>query len=213
MARFSLVAFDLDGVLVDGTGSWSDVHKALGTEGLSLSHGREFYEGKITFDEWARKDTDLWNGVDFNRIQEALYRTRLMKGAKETISTLKNWGYRTAIISGGLQILADRVREELGIDYAVANRLLFNDNKLCGIDQRVDFNGKGRILEKIMRANRVGRNESVAVGDYINDISLFEAAGYSIAFNPKDGKLLAYADEVILEKDLTRILPLLGDDK
>ncbi|OYT54873.1 MAG: phosphoserine phosphatase [Candidatus Altiarchaeales archaeon ex4484_2] len=213
MARFSLVAFDLDGVLVDGTGSWSDVHKALGTDGLSRSHGRDFYNGRITFDEWARKDTDLWKGVDFEKIKEALYKTTLMNGAEETINTLRDWGYRTAIISGGLQILADRVREDLGIDYAVANRLLFNDNKLCGIDQRVDFKGKGRILEKIIKENGIERDESVAVGDYINDIPLFEAAGYSIAFNPKDDKLLAYADEIILEKDLTKILPLLEDDR
>jgi len=213
MSGFSLVAFDLDGVLVDGTGSWSDVHKALGTDKLSRNHGRDFYNGKITFDEWARKDTDLWKGVDFDRIREALYKTKLMNGAQETISTLREWGYRTAIISGGLQILADRVREDLGIDYAIANRLLFKDNKLCGIDQRVDFKGKGRILERIIKENRIERDETVAVGDYINDIPLFEAAGYSIAFNPKDDRLLAYADEVIMEKDLTMILPLLKDGR
>ncbi|OYT27407.1 MAG: phosphoserine phosphatase [Candidatus Altiarchaeales archaeon ex4484_96] len=208
-----LVAFDLDGVLVKGTGSWSEIHKVLGTDKISAGHGVDFQNGKISFDEWAKKDTELWKGVELEKIKKILYKTRLMKGAGDTINALKSLNYDTIIISGGLQILADRIRDELGMDYAIANRLLFNNNQVCGIEQRVDFEGKGRILEKIINEKRIDKKDTVAVGDYINDIPLFKAAGFSVAFNPKDDRLLKYADAIILDEDLTKILPLLENSR
>jgi len=211
MNRFKLIAFDLDGVLVDGPGSWFEVHKAVGTYKHSREHGSKFYAGEITFDEWAQKDAELWRGIKREKIKEVLYNVKLMTGAEETINRLKELGYKTAIISGGLQILVDRVRDELGIDYAFANKLIFNDEKVCGIDQVVDFTGKGDILKMVAEKNRIDTRECAAVGDYLNDIPLFKAAGFSIAFNPKDDELLKFADAVIREKDLTKILPYLED--
>ena len=212
MVAFKLVAFDLDGVLVDGLGSWIEVHKALGTYEYSKNHGNEFYSGKITFDEWARRDVELWKGVEIERIREILYRVKLMNGAKETINKLKETGCKTAIISGGLQILADRVKKELDIDYAFANKLICNNGRVCGINQIVDFNGKGNILKMIAERNGIDTKKCAAVGDYINDIPLFKTAGFSIAFNPKDNEILKFANVVIFEKDLTKILPFLHGD-
>ncbi len=211
MINFKLIAFDLDGVLVDGPGSWFAVHLGVGTFEHSKKHGKKFYKGELSFDDWARKDAELWKDIDREKIKEILYRVELMKGAEETVSRLKESGCVTAIISGGLQILADRVKEELGMDYAYANRLVFNDKGVEGVDQIVDFKGKGSILKKIADDRGIDKKDCAAIGDYINDIPLFKAAGYSIAFNPKDEEVVKYADKVVYEKDLTKILPLLGD--
>lgn len=211
--KFKLVVFDLDGVLVDGMGSWKEVHKALGTLEKSEIHGKLFFSGKITFDQWAEMDVELWKGVEINKIRQILNRTKLMPGAKETISTLKKFGFKTAIISGGLELLAERVAKELDIDYCIGNRLLENSGKVCGVEQVVDFEGKGRILERIAKRFDVKCEECVAVGDYINDIPLFKKAGLSIAFNPKDKELEKYADVVIREKDLRKILPYILEEE
>jgi phosphoserine phosphatase len=206
MGKIKLIAFDLDGVLVDGCGSWQEVHKALGTYDVAEKHANEYYAGKITFDEWARKDTKLWYGVDIGRVKDALYNVDLMRGIEETIPRLREH-YRLAIISGGLQILADRVKDRFNMDYAIANRLLTEDGKICGIHQEVDFKGKGRILRKIAKSSNILLRECAAVGDYFNDIPMFKVAGFNIAFDPKDDEIVKYADEIIYEKDLTKILP------
>jgi phosphoserine phosphatase len=206
MKRIKLIAFDLDGVLVDGYGSWWEVHKALGTLEKSREHAKEYYAGKITFDQWAEKDVRLWHGTDIKKIEAAVEKIELMNGIDETLPALKK-KYQLAIISGGLQNLADRIKKEYGIKHAVANRLKVKEGKVIGIDQVVDFKGKGKILSEIACACGVKPEECAAVGDYINDIPMFDVAGFAIAFNPKNQEVIAHADETVYEKDLRKILP------
>lgn len=201
-----MIAFDLDGVLVDGHGSWWEVHQALGTIDKSREHSKEYYEGKITFDEWARKDAALWYGVDIERIKAALYDIKPMAGIEEALSALRE-DHHLAIISGGLQTLADKIKEQFRMDYAIANKLEVRDGKVCGINQIVDFQGKGRILQDLAKDYGITTEECAAVGDYSNDIPMFQAAGFSIAFNPKDKEIIKFADETVYEKDLRKILP------
>lgn len=205
MSEIKLIAFDLDGVLVDGKGSWQEVHHALGTDERAKIHSDEYYSGGITFDEWARKDASLWHGTEIERIREILYNVNLMPGVSETIPRLRN-RYKIAIISGGLNILADRLKGEYNFDHAVANELLVENGVVYGINQIVDFQGKGRILEKIAGYYGISVQECAAIGDFTNDIPMFKVAGFRIAFNPKNEEIVKFADEVIYEKDLRRIL-------
>ncbi len=205
-SKIKLIAFDLDGVLVDGRGSWQEVHNGLGTAKLSKVHEKEYYSGKITFDEWAEKDAKLWYGIEIEKINEILYQTELMEGVPETIKKLKEKGYKLVIVSGGLKILADRLKDEFGFDYATANELLFKDGKVCGMKHIIDMEGKGTALEKIARGSGLVGEECAAVGDFTNDIPMFKFVGFSIAFNPKVLEIIKIADKVIYEKDLRRIL-------
>ena len=205
MKRIKLIAFDLDGVLVDGKGSWREVHQALGTDGQSRVHEKEFHAKKITFDEWALKDARLWNSVEIQRIIDILYTVPLMDGIDHTIPRLKEH-YKLAIISGGLQILVDRVKNQYGFDHAIGNELLTNGGRVSGIQQLISFDGKGEALREIAIKEHVSLKECAVIGDYINDISMFEAAGFSIAFDPKDKNVVESADQVIYKKDLREIL-------
>lgn len=206
MPRIKLIAFDLDGVLIDGCGSWREVHGGLGTTEQAKKHADEYRAGKINFDEWARKDASLWYGVEIERIKEILYNVELMPGIEGTIPRL-NGRYKIGIISGGLQIMADRIKDKFRMDYAIGNSLLVKDSRVSGIDQLVDFHGKGKVLEMVAKENGVALDECAVIGDFINDLPMFEIAGFRIAFNPKSDEIVEMADEVIYEKDLTKILP------
>lgn len=200
-----LIAFDLDGVLVDGRGSWGEIHNGLGTLEESECNGREYFSGKITFDEWAKLDVKLWLGVNIGKIQTILQKTRMMKGIYETIPKLRK-NYKLVIISGGINILADRIKEEFNMDYAIANELSVKDEKVTGINNIVDFMGKGNILREIAGNMNISPDECAVVGDYINDIPMFDVAGLSIAFDPKHEDVIDSADNVVYEKDLRGIL-------
>jgi len=208
MRDIKLVAFDVDGVLVEEPGSWYSVHKGLGTIDSALVNSQAFFDEKISFSEWARRDVMLWEGVEVARIQGILDGVPLMAGARETIPLIKK-KYRVAIVSGGLKLLAQRLDRLFGFDYVEANELKVSDGKVVGFSGDIDFEGKGRILEKIAEDAGVTLKECAAVGDHVNDVPLFGVAGYSIAFNPKHKKIMECADEIIYEKDLTRLLDLL----
>lgn len=208
MSEIKLVAFDLDGVLIDGRGSWMEVHKGLGTLKQSEAHEREYNDGKITFDEWAKKDVNLWKGTQIQKITKILHKAPLMNGIHECLPALRR-KYRLVIVSGGLQILADRIKNSFKMDYAIANELLVDDNKIVDVNQKVDFNSKGKILKAIAKKYGLLPKECAAVGDYVNDIPMFGVAGYSIAFDPKHACVVEAADDVVYERNLGRILDFL----
>jgi phosphoserine phosphatase len=207
--KIKLVAFDLDGVLIDGGGSWTAVHNGLGTLEASRINGEAYYSGIISFEEWAERDVSLWKGVEIEKLKEILYDSELMQGIDDTIPVLKK-KYKIAIISGGLKILADHVMELYGLDYSFGNELLVRNGKVAGIKQAVDFQGKGKILSEIAEKEGITTKQCAAVGDYLNDIPMFKVAGLSIAFNPKDEAVASCADAVVNVKDLRGILKYLG---
>jgi phosphoserine phosphatase len=203
-----LIAFDLDGVLVEDPGSWTAVHEGLGTQQLAKQHEQEFYKGLIDYDEWARRDALLWNGASIYRIEEILNAVPLMNGIHEAIPKLKE-KYFLVILSGGLQMLADRVKNLFHMDYVVANQLLVENGLVKGIRQSMAFNDKGMILRDTAMKFNVKASECAAVGDFLNDVPMFEAAGVSIAFNPKQPEVVQKASYVIREKNLAKLLDIL----
>jgi len=202
-----LIAFDLDGVLVEDPGSWASVHKGLGTEAESLKHQKEFFEGRIDYDEWAKKDARLWDDVDVMAIEDILYQVPLMEGIEETLPILKK-KYKLVILSGGLKILADRVGHRFNMDYIAANELLLENNKVKGIRQSVSFNDKGRLLRHVAMSFNIKASECAAVGDFLNDAPMFDASGLSVAFNPKSQELVKKANYTVYQKDLKKLLDI-----
>jgi len=200
-----LIAFDLDGVLVDGGGSWIQVHKGLGTLELSEKNSIDYYSGKITFEQWAKRDVELWKGTDEDKLKDILYKSTLMEGIDEALPILKK-KYKVIIISGGLKMLADHLMEKFGLDAAFGNELIVRRGKIAGIRHIVDFNDKGKILKQAAACYDILPKECAAIGDYLNDVPMFKTAGFSIAFNPKNDEVAMNATEVVYGKDLRRIL-------
>jgi phosphoserine phosphatase len=208
-----MVVFDLDGVLVNIDSSWGRIHKAYGVD--NDVNFQKHLKAEIDFKEFMRSDIRLWNKPHVDAIKKILDTAPLMKGAIETIKTLKKKGYKTAIISSGISILAERVKDELGIDYSYANKLLVReDGRLTGEGEEVvALLKKDFVLKKLVEIEEIDSKQCVAIGDSRFDLSLFMNAGLTIAFNPKDTLVREAADLVIEEPDLRKILPWLTSEK
>src|SRR3989338_4990842 len=107
MPDIKLIAFDLEGVLVDGCGSWTEIHKCLNTLKKADVNAQKYYSGEITFGEWAQRDVGLWEGTHIDKIRKILDNIKLMNGASYATSKLRK-KYKLTIISGGIDILANR---------------------------------------------------------------------------------------------------------
>ena len=208
-----MVVFDLDGVLVDIDSSWQRVHEAFGVD--NEVNFQKYLRGQIDFKEFMRSDIRLWDRPKIGQIAKILGEAPLMKGAVETVVGLKKVGYMIAIISSGISILADRVEEELGIDYSYANRLLVGDDgRLTGEGEEVvALTDKDVVLKRLAEAGGIATDQCVVIGDSRFDIPLFKNAGLSIAFNAKDDLVREAADLVIDDKDLRKILPWLSSER
>jgi len=214
--RFDLVAFDMDGVLVDYRSCWTWVHDHFhvdNEEALNL-----FIEGKIDDMEFMRRDIALWKEKnpclcreDLNSILEPLPITR---GIEETVSALKAHGIRTVIVSGGIDIVAERIAEHYGFDDFLANGVECGpDGKVTGEGVlRVELKNKKAALEFLLRKHGVSKERTASIGDSFIDIPMFEASGMSIAYNPSDDVVRKKATYVVESTDLTAVLPYILDD-
>jgi len=210
---FGLVAFDMDGVLVDYTSSWTWVHEHFRVNNeASLI---DYIEGRIDDLEFMRRDIELWmalkEDVSVHDIDEILRPVPIIPGIKDTVSALHQRGVRCVIVSGGLDMAARRIAEENGFDDHIANSLACDDRgRLTGEGVlRVELTNKRRALQRFQESFGVSEERTVAIGNSFVDVSMFGASGLSIAFNPIDDEVQRNADVVLRSRNLTDVLPLI----
>jgi phosphoserine phosphatase len=208
-----LVVFDMDGVLVDIESSWVHVHNHFGVDN---NHSLQAYlDGEIDDLEFIRRDVALWMDKDpsltMDRIRRILSDAPMMKGAAETIRRLKDMGCKTAIVSAGIDILAERIAVELRMDLFFANGFISDcAGRLTGEGiLNVGLGEKGEKVDMIADLLGYEKNDVVSVGNSRYDIPMFEVSRIGIAFCPIDEDVREKADRVIEEKDLTRILDVI----
>ena len=208
MPPHGIVAFDLDGTLVRIWSAWSWIHRLLGTLEAAKPNADQYYAGKINYVQWAELDVELWHGIPLARIQEAIDEGLVfIPNVKPLIETLREHEIYTAIISSGLSIFADRARDFLGIDISKANKLVTDgEGKICGVEVHVAFDNKDKVLKDIAQEAQLSLTDCVAIGDSRNDIPMFQAAGFSIAFNPIQEEVAHAADVVIESEDALDLL-------
>jgi len=205
MVKQKIIVFDMDGVLVDIESSWRYIHDYFGTD--NKENVEAYLQGRIGDEEFIKNDLLLWreNEVCFSDIKKIFEEIPLMNGTKECIGELKKHGIKTAILSGGVNILAKRIARETGIDYVLANSI---DEKLRECIIRVSPKGKDRALINLAEKLNVPRTDIVSVGNSHYDVKMFHVSGLGIAFNPSDEEVKKHADVVIKEKDLRKVVPV-----
>jgi phosphoserine phosphatase len=206
-----LVFFDMDGVLLDTVSSWKYIHEQFGT--TNERSIMPYLRGDIDYLEFIRRDVSLWktNGkaVKKTTIQKILYSIPFIKGASECISFLNEHRVQTAIVSAGLDILAEKVAADIGIDYAFANEVkVGSDGRLTGEGVlHVELMHKDKNVKALAKKLHVPLDACAAVGNSCFDIPMLEVCGLGIAFNPEDSCVVQCADVVVEGKDLTRLIP------
>ena len=130
-----------------------------------------------------------------------------MPGAEETIKVLKKEGYKVLVFSGGFRNATSYAKEVLGFDADFANILHSKEGILTGLvgGDMMFSHSKGDMLNRIQAVLGVSKENTLAIGDGANDLSMFKYAGRKVAFCAKE-VLKKEADFVVEEKDLTRIL-------
>ena len=96
-------------------------------------------------------------------------------------------GYKTGILSGGFTYFANRLQQQLGIDYIHANQLEIENGKVTGrvVGEVVDGARKAELLRQIAAQENITLEQVIAVGDGANDLPMLSLAGLGIAFRAK----------------------------
>jgi phosphoserine phosphatase len=206
--RIKLVVFDVDGTLTQHSSVWWRLHELFGTTNEGRIYFDQYFAGEIDYEQWADYDAALWKGQPVDRVMEVVRNTQIVDGAVEAISTLREYKIKTAILSGGLDIMADDIAHRVGIEYVLTNKLIHRNGYLTGtVENVIGWAEKAKCIHQIFDHFKVAPEESAFIGDGRNDISVFSVVGLSIAFNPSDQDVAKAAEVVVSENDLRAILP------
>ena len=206
-----LIAFDLDNVLIDGE-AIDEIGKLMGVESKISEITKKAMEGDLDFETSLNQRVALLKGASVEDIREVVFKIPFMEGAEETIAELKKRGYKIATITGSFEIVAERMKDTLGLDYAFSNILHEEEGKLTGqVSGPLVKGSKAEVLKEIMEMENIIAEETAAVGDGANDVSMLEEAGLGIAFNAKP-VLKEKADVIVEKRDLKELLEIFPDE-
>ncbi|WP_457549125.1 phosphoserine phosphatase SerB [Archaeoglobus sp.] len=205
-----LIVFDMDSTLVDAE-IIDEIAKYAGVEEEVKKITEKAMRGEMDFETALIERVRLLKGLPVEVLEKIYRNIKLTEGAKELIQALKKAGYKVAVVSGGFTYFTDKLKEELGLDYAFGNELEIEDGKLTGrIKGRIiDAEEKARIIEEIAKKEGISKENVVAVGDGANDRIMIENAGLGIAFNAKE-VLKDVADGTLSKENLIGLACVLG---
>lgn len=205
-----LVVFDMDSTIVDGE-VINELARVAGVEPQVAKITERAMRGELDFQQALRERVRMLKGLTVRDMEAVAASLQLTSGAEDLVRTLKEMGFRLALVSGGFTFFTDRLKNELGFDYTYANELVVRDGVLTGEVQGdiIDAKRKGEILHELAQKEGLLRDEVVAVGDGANDQIMIKNAGLGIAFNAKE-VLKRVADGSLSKENLRGILYALG---
>ncbi|WP_055446057.1 phosphoserine phosphatase SerB [Lacinutrix mariniflava] len=205
-----LVCFDMDSTLIQ-TEVIDELADLAGVGAEVRAITESAMQGEIDFNESFKERMKLLKGLKEDVLQDVALNLPITKGARRLIDTLKSYGFKTAILSGGFTYFGHYLQKELGIDYVYANQLEIIDGELTGnyLGEIVDGNKKAEYLKEIADKEGLNINQTIAVGDGANDLAMLNLAGLGIAFHAKP-KVKDNAQSSISSIGLDGVLYLLG---
>ncbi len=187
LTDFKLIAMDMDSTLlaIESIDEIADMHDIKSqVAAITLQTMR----GEISFEESLTRRTALLRGLHHDALQKVYdERVKLNPGAEKMLQQAKLAGLKTMVISGGFTFFTDRIKTRLEFDFAAANVLGIEDNRLTGkvVGEIIGRQGKAQVLKQVRDELGIKREQIIAIGDGANDLDMMTEAGVSIAYHAK----------------------------
>jgi phosphoserine phosphatase len=109
----SAVIFDLDGTLTKTPSPWRHVHERLGVwDNMACSYLDEWLSGRISYDEFCRRDARLWDGHTLGEIEKLLDEIDFNRHVPDVVGRLVRDGIPSIIISSGFRYVAAKIQTQ-----------------------------------------------------------------------------------------------------
>lgn len=187
MSDFKLVAMDMDSTLIT-IECIDEIADMFGVKPQVAAITARSMAGELDFAASLRERVALLEGLPVDALARVYdERLTLMPGARELLADCRASGIRTLLISGGFTYFTDRLKEELGLDYAIANQLEIIDGKLTGrmTGPLIDAQAKADWLVRLRGELGLEPEQVIAMGDGANDLKMIAAAGLGVGMHPK----------------------------
>ncbi len=144
-------------------------------------------QGELDFEQSLRQRVGKLANADASILETVREVLPLMPDLEVMIATLQQFGWKTAIASGGFTYFSDHLKQILKLDFAQSNQLDIQDGKLTGKvnGEIVTAQIKADILQALAEQHDIEIHNTIAIGDGANDLVMMKAAGLGIAYRAK----------------------------
>ncbi len=210
LSEKGLLVMDMDSTAIQ-IECIDEIAKLAGTGELVSAITESAMRGELDFEQSLRRRVATLKDAPESILQTVRSSLPLMPGLVETIQTLQQYGWKTAIASGGFTYFADYLKTLLKLDFAVSNQFDIVDGKLTGLvkGEVVDAQYKADTLQRLRDEYKLKPQNTIAIGDGANDLAMMNVAGLGVAFHAKP-KVQQQAQIVVNFADLTALLCLLS---
>lgn len=166
--------------------------------------------GELDFEASLRERVQLLAGIHKEVLEKVFQEIQVTDGVPELISAVHQLGGKVAVVSGGFIEIVEPLALSLEIDLYHANQLGIENELLNGriVGEVVDREAKAKALKLWSELENIPIENTIAIGDGANDISMLEAVGFAVGFRPK-AALVPYCDLVIEDNSLRELIPLI----
>jgi phosphoserine phosphatase len=205
-----LVVFDVDSTLIEDEVIELLADVAGKREEVAAVTERAM-AGELDFAESLIERVKTLAGLPDSVFADVQKRITITTGAKQLIDAVHAAGGKVGAVSGGFNQLLTPLAEILELDFARANQLEVVDGFLTGkvLGAIVDRQAKADALLEWAAATSTPIENTVAVGDGANDLSMMAVAGLGVGFNCKP-IVREHADFILEGHDLSKLTEKLG---
>ena len=186
----SAVIFDLDGTLTKTASPWRHIHERLGLwETTASVYLDEWLSGKITYDEFCRRDTRLWRGRSLPEIEGYLDEIEFNRHVPAVVRELVERSIPSIIISSGFRYVARKIQAECNW----APLLIYANELMDGPEVRIHVSAdRASPISKKAHADTalqlIGADASttLVVSDAMHDLEQLADCGFHLHVREED---------------------------
>jgi phosphoserine phosphatase len=186
LSKQGLVVMDMDSTAIQ-IECIDEIAKLAGV-GEQVSEVTErAMHGELDFEQSLRQRVGVLKDADESILESVRSELPMMPDLQEFVASLQALGWKTAIASGGFTYFSDYLKETLNLDHAQSNTLEIVNGKLTGkvLGDIVSVQTKADILRQLAEQYEIEPENTVAVGDGVNDLVMMDAAGLGVAYHAK----------------------------
>jgi phosphoserine phosphatase len=205
------VFFDIDGTLVPGMSSGSFLAQRLGHAAELDAAESAYAAGTMDNDEVCFIDARGWTGRSVADVDTWLSSLPLVSGIAETTRWCRHRGLRPFLASLAWSVVGEHLARRLQFDGFCGPTLEVRDRVFTGsVSQVFDEYLKRDFALRTAAGLGLSPADCAAIGDSRSDVPLFEATGFSVAFNAT-AAAEASSSRTAGGDDLTAVIPLLDE--
>lgn len=209
--RFDLVSFDVDGTIFRRP-ALTSISDNLGIGAKWHRYDEMFLHKRISLGECLDKQFRLLSGLRLELVLKLVSNVETIRNVRETVEKLQGQGLKVVLLTDNPDFLCAYLVDRFGFDGYVASKIGVKDGvigkDLVSMPEKLDG------LRRYSKWTGVPLNRCIHIGDWVNDIPVFRAVGYSIAFNSKTESVRKAASHVMETDDLLKVydhlLPMLS---